>query len=119
MAGEDVLLRAVLFMVFVNIVLMIGGFSSTYFDSSGVSTTMNSTTGITNQGVGITGVYSIVTTTLNLVLGGGIAGLFYSAGMPQEFQWMVGAPMIILVMYALLPFFLRTAGGLLKIFGVG
>lgn len=119
MAGEDTLLRLVLLLCFINAGLQMAGFQTTYFDTTGTQTNMNISRDVTNQGWGIGGIYNTVSYTLNLLFFGGIGGLLYSAGMPIEFTYMFAPAIILIATYSILPFILRTAGGLLKMFGIG
>lgn len=108
MAGEDTLAKIVVFLACINIFLVLGGFG---VSTNTVDLTDNSTIG--NQNV-----YSSIGTALmlvNLVLGGGIVGLLVSAGLPIEVQWIIGVPMLILTIFAVLPLIGRLIGGITSI----
>lgn len=103
MAGEDTLAKIVVFLACINIFLVISGFS--------VGTDMTSYIG--NQDV-----YSAIGTAMllvNLVLGGGIIALLTSAGLPIEVQYIIGVPMLIMTIFAVLPLIGRLIGGITSI----
>jgi len=49
---------------------------------------------------------------VNMVLGGGIIALLTSAGMPIEVQYIIGIPMLILTIFAVMPLIGKLIGGI-------
>lgn len=65
-----------------------------------------------SSGIGgsISGILSFLETVISFLLGGGIAAMLISAGMPEEIQLLIGVPMLALAYLALAPLISRFIG---------
>ena len=95
-----------------NLALTMGG-ATVVGDANIADASYNSTGGIASSsdiGGSISGILAFLTTVISFLLGGGIAAMLISAGMPEEIQLIIGVPMLALAYLALAPLISRFVG---------
>ena len=96
----------------INLALTLGG--ATVSDDANIAEASYDSNGTiasgSDIGGSISGILAFLTTVISFLLGGGIAAMLISAGMPEEIQLVIGVPMLALAYLALAPLISRFVG---------